>query len=209
MALNNPINKANLVQRYNEIVTNDISGQIAYARNQKPFSEAPDSWFGGNRDGFPARDTSTLGAVVNASEIFEAMYNHARSLTAIRNARMRLQVTTTGGSPWNRSAGPRTSPASPAYAEDVLGLTYLSNSNVQTLPIVSGNDLGSEKIITRNGLDGTLSQNPNYGGSILGSGFFQNLKNAWEQRRGNTVTLDTTVCHASCHGNCHGSRGRR
>lgn len=209
MSLTNPINKSNLVDRFNALVTNEVNANIEYNRSNKPFPEAPNSWFGGS-GGYPSLSPSVVDTVtpeVTASAVASAFIDWTRQMTRIRNARMRLQVTGGGG---NRPAGPRPGPAAPAYAEDVIGIAYLSSGYTQTLPSVQQNDVGAGLIITRNGLDGTLAQNPNFGGAILQSGFMQNLLNGWEQRKGNLATLPTaTVCHASCHASCHGARGRR
>lgn len=211
MSLTNPINKANLVARFNAIVTNEVNANIQYNRNNKPFDEAPDSWFGSGSS-FPALPSSIVDTItpeVTASAVSSAFIDWTKQMTRVRLARMRLQVTTTGGAPHNRPEGPRPGPATPAYAEDVIGIAYLSG-NTQTLPVVAQNDIGAGLIITRNGLDGTIAQNPNFGGAILQSGFMQNLLTAWEQRKNNLVTMPTaTVCHASCHQSCHNSRGRR
>jgi len=214
MSLTNPINKSNLVGRFNQLVTAEINANINYASNLKPFPEAPNSWFGGTISGFSDISPSIVDTAtpeVTASALFSAFFDWTRQMTRIRNARMRLAVTTSGGAPYNTPVpgSPRTGPAAPAYAEDVTGITFLSSVYQQTLPSVSASDVAATNFITRNGLDGTLSPNPNFGGAVLSQGLFQNLRVAWEQRRSNTVTLTTEVCHASCHSSCHTARGRR
>jgi hypothetical protein len=192
MSLTNPINKANLISRFNQLVTLEANASIQYSTSNKPFPEAPDGWFGGGSAGFPDLDSTGIsGTEVNASSVFNSLVNRTAQLTRIRFATMRLEVTGLG------------------ITKTESGIAFLSSAYQQTLPATSAADVQSGFIITRNGLDGTITQGGNPNGTTFSDGFFQNLRRSWESRRNNPVTLTHTICHSQCHSSCHGSRGRR
>jgi hypothetical protein len=213
MSLLNPVSRAGLVARFNQIVTEEVNVQIQYTLFNKPFPEAENAWFAQppGSSGVADLSSSALGAndpTITPGDVTSVFINATRAMTRVRNATMTVNVIATGGSPWNQSAGPK----GIGYNLTVSGISNLNPSRsgvLQTLTNVGTADIVSGNLITRNGLDGTLSGNPNFGGAVLPSGFFQNLFDRWEGRSTNTVTLNTRVCHASCHGSCHGSRGRR
>lgn len=191
MSLVNPINKANLISRFNQLVTTEVNANIQYSIINKPFSEAPNAWFGSTANFPELGSTGIPGTEVNASQIFTALSTRTRQMTRIRFAVMRLEVTGRG------------------ITKTESGITHLSAAYEQTLPSTSSADVVSGFIITRNGLDGTVTQGGNPNGTTFSDGLFQNLRRSWESRRNTSITLTHTICHSSCHNSCHGSRGRR
>jgi hypothetical protein len=207
MSLLNPISRAGLATRFNQIVTSEVNSQIQYSVNSKPFPEAPNDWFSSTSSVADTPSTAlgnTSNFVITPNDVTSVFIEATRQMTRVRNASMSVSVVVTGGAPWNQSAGPR----GVGYNVTRTGITNLSPSNIVGLGNVNSADIASGNIISRNGLDATPTINPNFG-FVLPSGFFQNLYDRWEARSFTTVTLSTTVCHASCHGSCHGSRGRR
>lgn len=191
MSLTNPINKANLISRFNQLVTTEVNSNIQYSITNKPFPEAPNSWFGSTSVFPELGSTGIPGTVVTATEIFNALFNRTRQMTRVRFATMRLEVTGAG------------------IRKTESGIAHLSSAYEQTLPATSTADVIIGFLITRNGLDGTVQQGGNPNGTTFSDGLFQNLRRSWEARRNTSITITHTICHSSCHGSCHGSRGRR
>lgn len=79
------------------------------------------------------------------------------------------------------------------YVQDIVGVAFMSDAYLQSIPSVSESSVVGGLDIDANNLEGLLS----------------NLETAYTAKRDTTVEITTTVCHASCHSSCHGSRSRR
>jgi hypothetical protein len=210
--LYDPVNGANLYNRFNAIVVSNVNFGIEWALDNKPFSEMGDTYFGGNRAGF-ADLTGGFTGTINAQGIYDAAVGVLRTFSSVRKLRARLNVTVTGSSPWN--TGSRGGPGGIIY--DDTQVAFMSSAYQQTITAIGRSDMQANYVITRAGIEGgyvglTLadgSQNPSSFRGLGLTGFFQDCKSRMDSLRNNTTTVTITVCHASCHSSCHGSRSRR
>ncbi len=191
-SLTNPVSGTNVTDRFNAIVMPTVTSGINYGTNAKPFPEAPNSFFGGSTSPGTGLDFSnTLSGEINAADLISVMETLTGTVTNIRSANFKLNLTSSGSAPYNVSAGPRT--GSPGIIENVTGKSYLSTSYRQTISISSGP--ASEDLITRNSIQT----------DVLSA-----CRDAYAVAASNTAIMPTVnVCHASCHSSCHNSRSRR
>jgi hypothetical protein len=190
VTLNNPINPQNIVDRFKDFVTDTANSSIVWGTNNKPFSEMPDSVFGGTTLGTTITVTgSTIGAVgneINAANIVNALLTETALYTSIRNLRAILNVTGGGG---NTGSYPN-----PGAIFDATAKSYLDYVTYkQTLGTVNNAGVSAGQTISSTNLET----------------FYTNLQTEYNSQSANTATVQVDVCHSSCHSNCHGSRGRR
>ena len=190
--LTNPISGSNITDRLNSILLTSVNNGINYGTDNKPFSEVPNSYFGGTTSGISDFGSAlTSQSVIDANGLIEAMENLTASCTNVRSANFTLRLTSSGSAPWNVSAGPRV--GSPGIIENATGKSHLATNRRQTISISGGP--ASEDTITR---DSVQTQ-------VLTA-----CRDAYLVAASNNVIMPTVnVCHASCHNSCHNSRTRR
>tara|TARA_B100001287_G_scaffold268930_1_gene265790 strand:- start:2438 stop:3016 length:579 start_codon:yes stop_codon:yes gene_type:complete len=189
--LTSPVEEQNIVNRFADFVPPAANTSIVYGTNSVPFAEFSTGFFGGTTAGrslgISGANIKNNGELIDASGIQDTLEFETFNYTSIRNLRARLNVTSSGGSPFNTGSRP-----TPGIITDVTGIAYLSTSYRQTLGARSVN-LQTGQLID----DSILEQK------------FADLRNKYNAARGSTETITIPVCHASCHSSCHSSRGRR
>ena len=189
--LTSPIEEQNIVNRFADYVPPAANTGIVWHTGSRPFSEMAASYFGGNSSGralgISGANIKNNGELIDASGIQDTLEAETFNYTSIRNLRARLNVTSSGGSPYNTGSRP-----SPGIIFDQTAMAYLNTNYRQTLGTRSVN-LQTGQIVD----DAVLEQK------------FADLRNKYNAARGNTQTITIPVCHASCHSSCHNSRGRR
>jgi hypothetical protein len=185
--LTNPINAQNIVDRFVDYVVATANSGISWGTNAAPFAEFDTANFGGTTSG---RGVSINGSSINAtpitaSTIYNALVEETRTFSNIRNLRAQLFVTGGGGNIGSRPTA--------GYVYDQTAVAHMNTSYRQVQ-----NTIGNGGVTAGNTISVTNLQQ-----------FFANCQAEYNARRGNTVTIQVDVCHASCHSSCHGSRGRR
>ena len=187
-ALSNPIAPQNIVDRFADYVVATANSGISWGTNAYPFGEFNGAYFGGSTGGkgigISGGSIASSGTVINAQQIYNVLINETYYYTNIRYLRALLYVDGGGGNTGSRP--------SPGYVYDNTAVAYMNTNYYQG--VSSGrSDVYSNNTITAGGLEAMFdSMRANYNGA-----------------RGNTVTVQINVCHASCHSSCHSSRGRR
>lgn len=186
--LNNPVNAQNIVDRFADYVVATANSGISWGTNAEPFTEFNEGLFGGTTSGRGIGISgSNIGSnPITASTIYNTLVSETNAYTRIRNLRAILFVTGGGGNTGSRPT-----------AGTVYDQTNVANMNTGYLQTTA---------------NGTNNAGVTSGSAIDDAGletFFDNLRSAYNTARGNTVTIQVDVCHASCHSSCHGSRGRR
>jgi hypothetical protein len=195
--LNNPIESQNLIDRFADFVTTVVNGSatntpadnIIWAADTKPFADFDGNLLTGNLAdpitlSIGANNLGGSGAVINANTINRVLLGQLAIYTNVRKLRAILNVTGGGGNTGSRPTA--------GYVYDVTAAAYFATAYRQSIG-AGASDVVSGSIATAAGLET----------------FFDNLRTSYNSARGNTVTLQVNVCHASCHSSCHGSRGRR
>ena len=196
--LTDNINAQNVVDRFADYVRATANSGIVWGTNAQPFAEFPTSYFGGTTGGkgIEINGTSLGGpnGIIYASTVYAVLRDETNRYCRIRLLRARLNVTGGGG-----NTGSRPTP----------GIVY---DNTQVAHMNSGynQNIGSPST----GINGPVAGTIIYRGSTSfvttgTEGYFNILRNTYNQYRANVVTITIDVCHASCHSSCHGSRGRR
>jgi hypothetical protein len=187
--LNNPINPQNIVDRFADYVVATANTSIAWGTDIYPFVEwTYGAEFGGTTAGkaigITGSNVDAVGNVINAANIYNTLLTETATYTNIRNLRAILFVDGGGG---NTGSRPTAGAVFDTTAKAYFNSAYLQSIGAGASDVVSGS------IATGAGLET----------------FFDNLRASYNSARGNTVTLQVNVCHASCHSSCHGSRSRR
>ena len=189
--LTSPVEEQNIVNRFADYVPPAANTGIVYHTGSVPFAEFSTSYFGGNSSGralgISGASIKNNGELIDASGIQDTLEAETYNYTSIRNLRARLNVTSSGGSPYNTGSRP-----SPGIIFDQTAMAYLNTNYRQSLGARSVN-LQTGQLID----DSVLEQK------------FSDLRNKYNAARANTQTITIPVCHASCHSSCHNSRGRR
>lgn len=189
--LTSPVEEQNIVNRFADYVPPAANQNIVYHTGSVPFSEFATSYFGGNSSGralgISGASIKNNGELIDASGIQDTLEAETFNYTSIRNLRAQLNVTSSGGSPYNTGSKP-----TPGIITDVTGIAYLNTGYRIALGARSVN-LQTGQLID----DSILEQK------------FADLRTKYNTARGTTETITIPVCHASCHSNCHSSRGRR
>jgi len=188
-SLTSPITTQNIVDRFADYVRDTANANISWGTNSVPFSEMSTSYFGGTTTGKTIGITgSTIGAtgdIITASQVYNVLLAETKVYTSIRNLRAILFVDGGGGNTGSRPT--------PGTIYDSTAVAYLNTGYQDTSIAPSTDGAQAATTVSELGLE-TL---------------FGNMRNAYNTVRGNTVTVQINVCHASCHSSCHGSRGRR
>ena len=187
MAITGDITKNSIVNRFEDLVTDVANASIVRGTNSKPFTEMPDSRYGGTTSGdsINISGSSISGDTITASTIRSVLETEAAKYTNIRKQRAILTVTGPGGNTGSRPTAGNVS--------DSTNVAHLDTGNRASLGTISSTGVTSGDLID----DATLE-------TYLGR-----IATAYNSVRNSTVTDTITVCHASCHSSCHGSRGRR
>jgi hypothetical protein len=193
-----PIRRLTIIQRTIEELNGAATAGIVWGTNNKPFPEAPDSWFEGPTSWAgldPAVVNTNYGelGVIEASSLTEAIRLITQYYTRIRNMRC-VRVITGGGGNRPNAGSPYTSTASNV---DQTKMAFTKDGQQPTI-ISNYFDIQSSSLIYRG----------NVNNFILG------MSQRYQLLRPNVLGDDGTsykvsVCHASCHTSCHSSRGRR
>lgn len=180
MALNNPINSADLLREWGTFVSDVANSGIVWGTNNKPFSEMPTSTFGGTTSGpsvsITGDNIGQIETVIQAEPIVNSLIAETRLFTNVKNLRARLEI-----------------------IGNVGGITFDQtrkahmNTSYRTSPSINNTNIFTGQRIT----DAGLTQ------------FFTNCRTAYTNARDNATTITIQICHASCHSSCHSSRGRR
>ena len=193
VSLTNNVSRSNVRQRWEDYVADAARAGISWGLNRKPFSQAPNSWFGGNYNSPPARSSyasdntiGSSGGLITASTLRNGLVGATTNWTHLRNMNARRYYNYQGS----------------------YQLQY--NSTAKAYQTTSVRAAIAAPGIPTNG--------PNAGNLItIGSDasntgleeYFARLRSAYYTRRDQAVARYAYVCHYSCHSSCHGSRGRR
>jgi hypothetical protein len=194
VSLTNNVFNGNVVDRWEDYVADAARSGIVWGRNRKPFSQMPNSYFGGNYNSPPSRSAySSDGMVGNrytiiyASTTRNGLINATTNWTHLRLMRARRYYNSQGR--WilqynatrkaYQTTGVRVSisaPSIPTYGPTNNGWLITRGSD--------GSNTGMEEYLAR-------------------------LRSAYYTRQNQPYNRYVYVCHYSCHYSCHGSRGRR
>lgn len=193
-SLDNPVTLQNIVDRFADYVVATANSSIVWGTNAIPFPELSAAYFGGTTAGktIALTGAGARGTIVTALPIYNGVLSETFRYSNIRNMRAILNVTVTGGAPWNISAGPRT-PGGTIF--DQTQKSHLNTSYIyatDSARLARGQPL-TEAQITRAGLED----------------LFDRARTLYNDFADDTVEITVTVCHASCHSSCHNSRSRR
>ncbi len=189
MAISDPISKAGIVNRFDDLVRDVANASISYGTNNKPFSEMPNARYGGTTSGVSSgiNANSITGDLITASTIRVVLQAEAANYTNLRNQRAILFVTGPGGNTGTRpTAGTVFDNTAKAHLDTGNRVSTAMNS-VSATGVLSGDVISDTNLET----------------------YLNRIKDAYVAVRNSAVTDQINVCHASCHSSCHGSRGRR
>lgn len=186
MALTNPVNKQNIVNRFADYVVANANASIVWGTGAKPFAEMPDATFGGSTSGraIGINGANIGGSTITAGTIRSVLEIETAAYTNMRNLRAVLFVTGGGGNNGSRPTA--------GIVFDQTAKSHLNTGRYLESPPNNAGVTAGQRVSAAN----------------LES-YFNNLRAAYQTVRDTTVTVQTDVCHASCHSSCHGSRGRR
>lgn len=197
-SLTDPITGTNINARFLDYVRAAANQGILWGTNNVPFPNflTPTStFFSGPTSGWegPVFPNVTDG-LINATNFFNYFVGVVFQYSRIKRFRIRISVTTTGGSPWNQSVtGPYYAPFSFDETNIAhLAVAYQSTLDYNRLP-------GGRKDI----LLGRLITDENI------EDFFDRCRTLYYTLRDEVAEYQAIVCHASCHSSCHDSRVRR
>jgi hypothetical protein len=184
--LSGNINPQNIVDRYVDFVTGTANANLAWNRENLPFSEFDANYFNsGNRSiGITGANVDSAGQNITPSNIYNALLTETATYTNLRNLRALLVVDGGGGNTGSRPTA--------GTIFDETKKAHFTTGYRQALDAVT-QGIAAGQTVTVTGLEE----------------LFGRLRTAYSDKSVNTVTVQVNVCHASCHSSCHGSRGRR
>ena len=186
--LTDNISAQNVVNRFADYVRGAANSGISWGTNSYPFGEfsAIAYVFGGDTNGKPIEISggNINSNPISANVVYNALIAETSRYTRIRLMRALLFVDGGGGNTGSRPT--------PGYVYDGTAVAHL-NSNYQVSVSSGRNNVFAGNVMTRGGT----------------ADMFNQMRAAYNAVRGQAVTFQVNVCHASCHNNCHGSRGRR
>ncbi len=186
--LTNPITPQNIVERFADYVVATGNAGIVWGIGAKPFSEMPDSYFGGGTSGksIEISGNSIAATPITALNIYNSLVQETNRYTRIRTLRARLNVTGSGGNSGTRP--------NQGIVFDETKVANMSTSYLLNIGSPNNAGVASGQVVTTTNFEN----------------FFENLRTAYNTTSRNSVlSVEISVCHASCHSSCHGSRGRR
>jgi len=192
VSLNNNVRKSNVIDRWEDYVADDARGGLVWGLDAKPFSTAPDDWFGGDIASPPAKDSyvsdsNISGTLIEATATRNALVTGTTQWTHLRNMRA-VQLFNSQGTQQGTFDDTQK-----AYQETGQRVDVTDPAIPPQGPSNNGNliTIGSDSAQT--GMEHYLAR----------------LRGAYRTIRDDAVYREQTVCHYSCHYSCHGSRGRR
>ena len=187
MAISDPVSKAGIVNRFEDLVTDVAKSSIVWGTNSKPFTEMPNDRYGGRTDAsfISITGASISGDTITASTIRTVLETEAALYTNIRQQRAILFLTGGGGNTGSRPTA--------GTVFDTTNVAHLDTGNRDALGSISSTGVTSGDTVEDTALE-----------TYMG-----NIATAYNAIRTTTITDQIDVCHASCHSSCHGSRGRR
>lgn len=193
VSLTNNVSRSNVRLRWQDYVAAAARSGIAWGYNRKPFSQAPNSWFGGNYNSPPAASSyasdntiGSSGGLITASTLRNGLVGATTNWTHLRNMNARRYFNRQGSNQLQYNSTQK------AYQTTSVRATIATPSIPSSGPTAGG-------IITI-GSDGSNTGLEEY---------FSRLRSAYYTRRDQAVARYAYVCHYSCHYSCHSSRGRR
>jgi hypothetical protein len=188
--LTDNINAQNVVNRFADYVRGAANSGISWGTNSYPFAEfsAIAYVFGGDTNGKPieisGNNITAFSGLATAQVVYDILIAETSRYTRIRLMRALLFVDGGGGNTGTRPT--------PGYIYDGTAVAHL-NSGYQAGVSSGRNNVFAGNVMTRGGT----------------ANMFDQMRAAYNAVRGQAVTFQVNVCHASCHSNCHNSRGRR
>lgn len=200
--LTDNINPQNVVNRFADYVRGAANSGISWGTNAFPFPEfsARAFVFGGTTAGKAIEISggsiaTTPTTVISAQQVYNVLIAETQRYTRIRLMQAVLFVLGTGnpnppGQPTNSLT-----PGSRPFAGVVFNQTAVAHMNGSFDQSVSAdrNNVFAGNVMTRGGT----------------AAMFNNMRAAYNVRRGQSSYQQVNVCHSNCHTNCHFSRGRR
>lgn len=193
VSLTNNVSRSNVRLRWQDYVAAAARSGIAWGYNRKPFSQAPNSWFGGNYNSPPSASAyasdntvGSSGGVITASTLRNGLVGATTNWTHLRNMNARRYYNRQGSNQLQYNSTQK------AYQTTSVRATIATPSIPSSGPTAGG--------IIRIGSDGSNTGLEEY---------FSRLRSAYYTRRNQAVARYAYVCHYSCHYSCHSSRGRR
>ena len=194
VSLTNNVYNGNVVDRWEDYVADAARTGIQWGFNRKPFSQAPNSWFGGNYNSPPGRisysSDNMVGnryTTITASTVRNGLINATTNWTHLRNMRARRYYNSQGRNILQYDSTQK--------AYQTTGV----RSAISAPSIPTNGPTNNGWLITR----GSDSSNTGM------EEYLARLRSAYYTRRDQAVSRISYVCHYSCHSSCHGSRGRR
>jgi hypothetical protein len=188
--LTDPISAQNVVNRFADYVRGAANSGISWGTNAYPFGEfsARAFVFGGDTNGKPieinGNNLGGVGAIAVAQTVYNVLIDETFRYTRIRLMQAVLFVDGGGGNTGSRPT--------PGVVYNNTAVAHM-NSSFQQSVSADRNNVFAGNIMTRGGT----------------AAMFNNMRAAYNVRRGQSSYQQVNVCHASCHSNCHSSRGRR
>ena len=211
VTLTNPITPSNIKDRFGEVFIDTINATIVWGTDNKPFTEMPDSNYGGpvsgktyTTEGISASNFGTAGNTITASGLTAKggsgiLPSIVIFMSAIQQQRAILNVTGSGGNTGSRPTA--------GVIFDQTQIAHLDDNHKETGWTLNAGYGLSGTTANRGNPDSLVSAGLSISATNLET-YFTNLKNVYDDL--NVVSTDQVdVCHASCHSSCHGSRGRR
>ena len=228
VSLTNPVNLANVVLRFEDIVAADARGSIVYHTGGRHFPQAPSQFYGGGSlfggtSGPPANsylssaNLGSTGGTITASTVRSAMISATSSWTHLRNAigRYYLQNQQFNQYP-NDPRSYQTGPVGTNYGKTWMTTNSQGQSNYSQFVGYNrwdGSDWTPDLRYPQETISTPAATGVESGDTINSS----NLEAYMSRCRTNYQSIETiglhmitTICHYSCFtSSCHFSRGRR
>lgn len=203
--LTNPIRPQNIVDRYEDFVTATANSGIVWGTNApgpsytdangNTYNDTSSGIFGGSTGGtsisIGGQSLANAGDTITASNIVNTLIGETALYTNIRNLRVRITISGSGGNSGSRRSS--------GTVIDQTQKAYMSTSYRQTI---------DQSFVNTHGGNENVAAGQAVSSSNL-EAFFANLQAAYQARANTTYDYQNTVCHNSCHSNCHSARGRR
>ena len=224
VSLTNPVNLANVVLRFEDIVAADAKGSIVYHQTNKHFPQAPNVFYGGSGSSGPPANSyltsanlGSTGGTITASTVRSAMISATSSWTHLRNAigRYYLQNQQFNQYP-NDPRSYQTGPVGTNYGKTWMTTNSQGQSNYSQFVGYNrwdGSDWTPDLRYPQETISTPAATGVESGDTINSS----NLEAYMSRCRTNYQSIETiglhmitTICHYSCFtSSCHFSRGRR
>jgi hypothetical protein len=185
--LSGNIRPQNIIDRYADFVTATANNGLTWHKENKPFEEFDGNILnsGSSRSiGITGSNIDPAGVNITPGNIYNTLLAETATYTNIRNLTAILFVEGGGGNTGSRPAA--------GVVFNGTAKTHFTTDYRQSLPPVTQGIAAGQDITVVN-LEA----------------LFVRMREAYNNRADENVTVQVNVCHASCHSSCHGSRGRR